>query len=276
MIELEKKSAFMKGTGVGRAMDEAIIHEGSDVLLFLDRRRTYIIKTKKREKFHTHKGFIQIDDVIGNRYGGRVLSSIGFEFVILKPTIYDYLKKARRSTQIVYSKDIALIVTYSGIGPGSRVVEAGTGSGALTGVLAHYVKPSGKVYSYEIRGEFLETARKNLKRFGVLNFVELKNADVILDIFEAEVDAVILDLATPWLVVPNAYEALKGSGCIVSFSPTIEQVVKTVKALVENGFVDIETTESILRKMKIKEGATRPETLMRGHTGYITHARKTY
>ena len=257
-------------------MGEAVIQEGSDVLLFLDRRRSYLVRTKKGEKLHTHKGFVQIDDVVGRRYGGRVLSSLGFEFIILKPTIYDYLRKARRSTQIVYPKDIALIITYSGIGPGSRVVEAGTGSGALTSALAHYVKPSGRVYSYEIRGEFLEKARKNLKRSGVLDYVELKNEDVTLGISESEVDAVILDLATPWLVVPNAYEALKGSGCIVSFSPTIEQVVKTVKALEENGFVGIETVECILRRMKVKEGETRPETLMRGHTGYITHARKAF
>jgi tRNA (adenine57-N1/adenine58-N1)-methyltransferase len=255
-------------------LGEPIIKEGSDVLLFLDRRRSYLIKAEKGGKLHTHKGFIQIDDVIGERFGGRVLSSLGFEFIILKPTIYDYLRKASRSTQIVYPKDIALIVAYSRIGPGSRVVEAGTGSGALTGAIAHYIRPSGKVYSYEVREEFMEKARKNLRRFGVLDYVELKNGDVTLGISEVEVDAVILDLATPWLVVPNAYEALKGSGCIVSFSPTIDQVVKTVKALKENGFIGIETMECILRRMKAVEGKTRPETLMRGHTGYITHARK--
>lgn len=107
-----------------------------------------------------------------------------------------------------------------------------------------------------------------------MDYVELKKGDVTLSISEVEVDAVILDLATPWLVIPNAYEALEGSGCIVSFSPTIDQVVKTVKALEKNGFVGIETVECILRRMKVREGETRPETLMRGHTGYITHARK--
>jgi len=85
---------------------------------------------------------------------------------------------------------------------------------------------------------------------------------------------VILDLATPWLVVPHAYEALKGSGVFVSFSPTIDQVVKTTEALLNNGFAGVETVESLLRGMQIQRGRTRPETLMTGHTGYITFARK--
>jgi tRNA (adenine57-N1/adenine58-N1)-methyltransferase len=250
------------------------ISEDEDVLLFLDRRRRYLIKARRGEALHTHKGVVQIDEIIGKRYGERISSNIGCEFVMLKPTIYDYLKKMSRSTQIVYQKDIAIILSYLGIGRGSRVVEAGTGSGALTSVLAHQVQPGGIVYSYEIREEFMEKARKNITRVGLLDFVELKNRDVIEGIDERDVDAVFLDMATPWLVVPKAYEALKGSGNLVSFSPTVEQAVKTVKALEDNCFVDIETVECIIRRMKVKEGETRPETLMRGHTGYITRARK--
>jgi tRNA (adenine57-N1/adenine58-N1)-methyltransferase len=107
-----------------------------------------------------------------------------------------------------------------------------------------------------------------------LDFVETKLKDVVTGIDEREVDAVILDLAVPWLVVPQAYEALRPSGTIVSFSPTIDQVVKTVEALREYGFVCIETFECIMRGMQIERGKTRPQTLMTGHTGYITHARK--
>jgi tRNA (adenine57-N1/adenine58-N1)-methyltransferase len=257
-------------------IDENIIQEGSDVLFLLDTKRTFLINIKAGEKLHTHKGFIPNEDLIGKKYGEKVLSSLGYEFVALKPTIYDYIKKARRSTQIIYPKDIALIVVYSNIGPGSRVVEAGTGSGALTCALAHYVKPNGRVYSYEIREEFLPKARKNLKKAHVLEYVELKNKDIISGIFESNLDAVILDLATPWLVIQRAYTALRGSGCIVSFSPTIEQVVKTVIELEKNEFVGIVTIECIMRKIKVKEGATRPETLMRGHSGYITYARKAF
>jgi len=154
------------------------------------------------------------------------------------------------------------------------VVESGTGTGALTTALAHYVKPNGKVFTYELRPEFQKNAEKNLKRSNLLDYVELKSGDVTMGIEERDVDAVILDLAVPWLVVPRAYEALKPSGAIVSFSPTIDQVVKTTEALRENGFILIETVECMMRGMQVERGKTRPHTLMTGHTGYITYARK--
>lgn len=251
-----------------------LIHEGDHVLLYLDRKRTYLVKIEKGMSFHTHKGFIEFNDLIGEEYGSRVLSSLGTEFVVLKPLLRDYVFKSMRKTQITYPKDIALMIMFSGISSGSRVVEAGTGTGALTTALAHYVKPNGRVYSYEIREEFLKVAQKNLTRAGLINFVELKNKDATTGIDESDVDAVILDLATPWLVVPHAYAALKSCGTMVSFSPTIDQVVKTVEALKENAFVDIRTVECLMREMRVERGKTRPQTLMTGHTGYITFARK--
>ena len=255
-------------------MSAQTISEGDYTLLYLSQRKTYLVKVEAGKSFHTHKGFIKFDDLIGKEYGSTVPSSLGIEFTVLKPLLRDYVMKSVRKTQITYPKDIALIVMFSGIGSGSRVVEAGTGTGALTTALAHYVKPKGKVYSYEVREEFLKTAEKNLKRAGLIDFVELKNKDVTAGIDESEVDAVILDLATPWLVISHAYNALKACGAIVSFSPTIDQVVKTVEALTENGFVDIETVECLLRGMQIERGKTRPQTLMTGHTGYVTFARK--
>jgi len=250
------------------------IVEGNYILLYLTQRKTYLIKVEAGKSFHTHKGFIKFDDLIGKDYGSSVLSSLGVEFVALKPLLRDFIMKSIRKTQITYPKDIALIVMFSGIGPGSHIVEAGTGTGALTTALAHYVKPDGKVHSYEFREEFSKTAEKNLKRAGLIDFVELKNKDITAGIDESEVDAVILDLATPWLVVPHAHAALKPCSTMVSFSPTIDQVVKTVEALKENGFVDVETIECLMRGMQVERGKTRPQTLMTGHTGYITCARK--
>jgi len=250
------------------------ISEGEYVLLYLSQRKTYMVKVEAGKTFHTHKGFIKFDDLIGKEYGSRILSSLGIEFTALKPLLRDYIMKSVRKTQITYPKDIALIVMFSGIGPGSLIVEAGTGTGALTTALAHYVKPDGKLCSYEIREEFLKTAERNLKRANMFDFVELKNKDVTIGIDESDVDAVILDLATPWLVVPHAYSALKPCGTIVSFSPTIDQIIKTVETLKENGFVDIETVECLMRGMQVEKGKTRPQTLMTAHTGYITFARK--
>jgi tRNA (adenine57-N1/adenine58-N1)-methyltransferase len=250
------------------------IGEGDDVLLYLSRRRTYLVKVEQGKSFHTHKGYVHLEDLIGKDYGTRLKSSMETEFVALKPTIRDYIFKTLRKTQITYPKDIALIVMFSGVGPGSLVVEAGTGTGALTSALAFYAKPSGHVYSYEVRSEFIETALRNLKRAGLAEYVEVRNKDIVEGIDESEVDAVILDMATPWLVVAHAYSALKGGGALVSFSPTVDQVVKTVEALEENGFVNVETVECLVRRMQVARGKTRPETLMTAHTGYITFARK--
>ena len=250
------------------------IREGDDILLYLDRKRTYLVKVEKGKTFHTHRGFISFDDLIGKEYGIRVSSSLNVEFCVLKPTLSDYIYKIQRKTQIMYPKDISLILMFSNVGPGSHVVEAGTGAGALTTAIAYHVRPNGHVYSYEVRPEFIEIAEKNLKRANVADCVTVKNKDITEGIDEAEVDAVVLDLATPWLVIPHAYKALKGSRMLVSFSPTIDQVVKTVEALKENSFIDIETVECIMRAMQTERGKTRPQTLMTGHTGYITSARK--
>lgn len=255
-------------------MANQTISEGDYVLLYLDARRTYMLKVEAGKTFHTHKGFLKLDEFVGKEFGEPIKSSLGITFTTLKPSLTDYIMKSSRNTQITYPKDAALIVMFSGIGPGSRVVESGTGTGALTSALANYIRPNGRVYTYELRPEFQKNAAKNLARSKLIEFVEMKSGDVTLGIEERDVDAVVLDLATPWLVVPHAYTALKPSGTIVSFSPTIDQVVKTTEALRENNFVFIETIECMMRAMQVERGKTRPQTLMTGHTGYITHARK--
>lgn len=255
-------------------MAQHLINEGDDVLLYLNRKKTYLVKVEKGKSFHTHKGFVQLDQLINKPYGICVTSNTGTEFFALYPLLSDHIFKSQRKTQITYPKDVALIIMFSGIGPGSRVVEAGTGTGALTTAIAHYVRPEGRVYSYEIRPEFTQTATRNLKRANLLDYVELKTKDITQGIDETQTDAVILDMATPWLAIPYVSSALKGSGTLVSFSPTIDQVVKTVEALHQNNFVDIQTIECMMRRMQTDIGKTRPESLMTGHTGYITFARK--
>jgi tRNA (adenine57-N1/adenine58-N1)-methyltransferase len=251
-----------------------LIAEGDDVFLYLDRKRTYLVRVESGKSFHTHKGYIQFGDLVGKEFGTKIASSMGIEFAAMKPTLVDYIFKTNRRTQISYPKDISLIIMNSGIGSGSRVVEAGTGTGALTSAIAHYVKPTGRVYTYELREEFQRNAKKNLERAKLLDYVELKEGDITQGIQETDLDAIILDLATPWLVIPHAYNALKGSGVLVSFSPTIDQVVKVVEALNDYGFVGIETAETLIRYMQVERGKTRPQTVMTGHTGYLTFARK--
>ena len=251
-----------------------LINIGAYVLLYLDEKRKFLVKVEKEKVFHTHKGYIRLDELIGKPYGVKVKSSMGISFIALKPTLKDYLLRIARKTQILYPKDMALILVYTNIGPGSKVVEGGTGSGALASLIAFHVKPDGKVYSYEVNKEFLKIAERNLKKLGLADYVILKNLDLTKGIEEVEVDAVILDMPTPWLVVPHAYKALKNTGVFASFSPTIEQVIKTVEAMRKEGFIDIESIECMVREYQVEAGRTRPQTLAITHTGYLTFGRK--
>jgi tRNA (adenine57-N1/adenine58-N1)-methyltransferase len=250
------------------------IAEGNDVLLYLDKERTYQINVKHGEQFHTHKGFIQLDDLIGKPYGSTIVSSLGISFYALRPLIKDRVMKTDRRTQVLYPKDIGYILYQLGIGNGSTVVEAGTGSGALTMSLANAVEPDGRVYTYEIDERSQHIAAGNIDRSGLRSIVEMKLGDVTLGITERDVDAVVLDMATPWLVIDHAWDALSGSGIFLSFSPTIEQVMKTVYTLESKPFIEVDTVELILRRITVAENKTRPETLMIGHSGYLTTARK--
>jgi len=250
------------------------IAEGDDILLYLDKKRTYMIRVEADKQFHTHKGFIELGDLIGRPFGSPVVSSLGVEFYALRPFIRDRILKTDRRTQVLYPKDIGYLLIQLDVGSGSRVVEAGTGSGALTMALANAVRPDGMVYTYEINPKFQRVAAGNIERAGLADYVELKEGDVTEGIDEEEVDVVILDLATPWAVVPLAYEALAGGGVFASFSPTIEQVMKTVSAIREHPFIVVETVELILRNITVAENKTRPQTRMIGHSGYITSARK--
>jgi len=250
------------------------INEGDDVLLHLDARRTYLVRVEAGKQFHTHKGYVQLGDLIGKPFGSSLESSLGVTFIALRPLVRDRIMKTARRTQVLYPKDIGYVLFQTGVGAGSRVVEAGTGSGALTCALANAVRPDGRVYSYEVQPEFQRVAATNIERAGLSSFVELKMGDVTEMIDEEDIDAVVLDLATPWLVVPLAHRALTGGGVLASFSPTIEQVMKTVSVLRGHPFVEIETVELIMRRMTVESNRTRPETLMIGHSGYITTARK--
>ncbi len=251
-----------------------IIRAGDEVLIYLDGRRTYLVRVEGERRLHTHKGYLNLGELIGKPYGSPISSSLGVGFYALKPLIRDRVLKAARRTQVLYPKDIGYLLVKVGIGPGCRVVEAGTGSGALTCALANAVRPDGRVYSYDVRPELQRVAAENIERAGLKPYVELRVGDVTERVDEEEVDAVVLDMATPWLVVPGAHRALAGGGVFASFSPTIEQVMKTVSSLRAQPFVEVETVELIMRRINVEENRTRPETLMIGHSGYITTARK--
>ncbi|MCL7402075.1 MAG: tRNA (adenine-N1)-methyltransferase [Thaumarchaeota archaeon] len=251
------------------------INEGSTVLFITEKKKKYMVRISRGRRYHTSEGYVDLSELVGKRYGCRIKSNTGSTWTVLKPTILDYVLHYPRLTQIVYPKDLGYIILISGVRSGSRVVEAGTGSGVLTTILASYVAPTGKVYSYDVQEEYLENAKRNLEKLGLLDYVELKHGSVEESVEERDVDAFILDVPEPWKAVKPAYNALKDSGIFISISPTIEQVVETVETLRIEGFDDISTVEILLREMRVKKGMTRPVHLMHAHTCYITSARKT-
>lgn len=249
-----------------------VIEEG-DFVLFAHKGNKWLIRVEKNKIFHTHKGFIDMNKVIGREYGTIIKSSSGCNFYIFYPLVRDFIMHFRRRTQIIYPKDIAIITLYADIRPGKIIVEGGTGTGALTVVLASLVSPTGRVYSYDVNVENLLHAKKNIERLGLDNVVEFKTGDVTKHINENNVDAVILDIPTPWLAVPVVKNVLKPSGVFASFSPTIEQVIQTVNMLENSKFGEIECYECIMRQLRVKNGMTRPFHRQIVHTGYIVLAR---
>lgn len=253
---------------------QELIQDGSSVYIFLDAKRTWIRKVKTGESFHSNKGIIKFDDIIGRPYGIKVTSHSGVIFQIHRPSLADTQISLGRNSQIIYPKDAGTILVEAGIGAGSRVAESGTGSGALTYVLANAVGSDGHVYTYEIREDMYEAARKNLERYASMDRITMYRRDILEGIDETELDAVILDLATPWEVVGVAHKALKPSHFLVSCSPTIEQVMKTCKALSDSGkWGMIKTLEVLQREIMVRENKTRPTTWMIAHTCYLTFAR---
>jgi tRNA (adenine57-N1/adenine58-N1)-methyltransferase len=251
-----------------------LIEDGSLVFIFLDGKRNWIRKVKTGESFHSNKGIIQFDDIIGRPYGLKVQSHQGNTFQIHKPSQTDIQISLGRNTQIIYPKDAGTILIEAGIRAGSIVVESGTGSGALTFILSNAVGVSGHVYTYELREDMYKGAKRNLGKHADMGRITMYNQDILEGIQEVNVDAVVLDLATPWLVVDDAHRVLKPSHFLCSYSPTIEQVMKTCKALGESGkWGMIKTLEVLQREVMVRENKTRPTTWMVGHTGYMTFAR---
>jgi len=259
-------------------MDEDLIQENDLIFLILDERRRWLLEVKPGGTFHTHRGIIDFDDIIGRKFGTCVFSkpyeTAGYKFFVLKPLPSDYILHMARKTQIIYPEDAGLILIYSGIGPGSMVIEAGSGSGALSCILGNYVRPNGHVYSYDIREKSLKRAKKNIAKANLEEYITIRFGNILEDeLNHKNFDSVVLDMPQPWQAIEIVKKYLKLSGTIVSFSPTIEQVKKTTFALKENEFIEINTYELIKRRIQVKPNATRPETRMVGHSGYITFAR---
>ena len=251
-----------------------MIKEGDLILLYRDQKRKYLIKARDGQ-FHTDMGVIQIAEIIGKDFGVSIKTNVGEVFYVLKPNLWETVMKVNRKTQIIYPKDIGIILLKSGIFPGARALECGCGSGALTTALANFIRPSGKVFSYERNEEFLENSRKNVEKAGLSSWVEFKLKEVKEDFDEDDIDFVMIDIGSPWDLIDAACKALKPGGRLATICPTFEQLTRTVFSMEEKEFINIETLEVLVRKILVRREKTRPEQRMPSHTGFLVFASKT-
>lgn len=250
-----------------------MIQEGDLLYLYKDERRNFLIKAQGG-RLHTDLGYMELKSVIGKDFGQSIETNLGEKFYILRPNLYEMVMKIKRKTQILYPKDIGEILSRANIFPGATVIESGAGSGALTTALANFVRPNGKVYSYERNQEFLENAKKNLEKYGLSEWVEFKLREVVNEYDEKEVDFIMIDIGSPWDLIDAAYKSLKGGARLATICPTFEQLTRMVFTLEEKGFTNIESMEVLLRKILVRRGKTRPEQRMPCHTGWLVFASK--
>lgn len=233
----------------------------------------FIIRLTPGQQLQTHRGILYHDDLIGRPWGSQVFSHIGRPFFLLQPSLSDLIRDLPRNTQIMYPKDIGFLLLNMDIGPGRLVIEAGTGSGALTIALAHAVSPNGRVVTYEIRPEAMELAKKNLGRLGLENQVTFRLQDIAEGFQEQNADALFLDLPNPEDFIQQVRATLKIGGFFGSILPTVNQVERLIAALQKHHFAFIEVCEILLRYYKPVAERLRPTDRMVAHTGYLIFAR---
>jgi tRNA (adenine57-N1/adenine58-N1)-methyltransferase len=233
-------------------------------------------------EFHTHRGAIAHDAVIGQPEGSVVKSTNGDPFLVLRPLLMDYVMSMPRGAQLIYPKDAAQIVHEGDIFPGARVLEAGAGSGALTCSLLRAVGPHGRVISYEVRADHAEHARRNVETFfgGVpdnwrLVLDDVGEAGADAELTDGSVDRVVLDMLAPWEVLDTVARVLVAGGVLIVYLATVTQLSKTVEALRDQQcWTEPRSWETLQRGWNVVGLAVRPQHNMRGHTGFLVSARR--
>ncbi len=235
--------------------------------------------------FHTNKGGLSHDDIIGRDEGFTVTSTSGGEYLVFRPLLSEFVVSMPRGAAVVYPKDAAQIVAMADIFPGARVVEAGAGSGALTCSLLRAVGPTGCVSSFERREEFADVARRNVRQFfGATDGHEhpawqLTVGDLVEElpshVEPGSVDRVVLDMLAPWECVDVVADALAPGGVVVAYVATTTQLGRTVETLRAHGeFTEPQPWETLVREWHVEGLAVRPQHSMNGHTGFLVTTRR--
>ena len=229
----------------------------------------FLVKDTSKD-YHTKYGFFKKEDLKA-KAGSKVISNTKKEFTVFDPYFIDLYRKIKRDAQIIPLKDIGLIVSETGINGNSKVVDAGSGSGALCCFLANIAK---EVVTYEIREDFIEIVKKNIDYLGLKN-VKIKNKNIYEGVNEKNIDLIVLDLPEPWKAIGSAKKALKVGGFLVSYSPTIPQSADFVNEINnDKDFVHVKTSEIIERNWEIDGRKVRPLSQQIGHSGFISFVRR--
>ncbi|MCA1823571.1 MAG: tRNA (adenine-N1)-methyltransferase [Frankia sp.] len=266
----------MKGPA-GAAARRGPLRIGDRVQLTDPKGRMHTVTLAKGGEFHTHRGVLSHDDLIGAPEGSVVKTANGTTYLALRPLLSDYVLSMPRGAQVVYPKDAAQIVGLADIFPGAHVVEAGVGSGALSCSLLRAVGDGGQVTSYERRPEFAETARRNVETFfgGPHPAWRLVVGELAASLDEEGVDRVVLDMLAPWDVLDAVSAALAPGGVVCCYVATTPQLSRVVEALRAHGtFTEPSAMESLLRTWHVEGLAVRPDHRMVGHTGFLVLARR--
>jgi tRNA (adenine57-N1/adenine58-N1)-methyltransferase catalytic subunit len=250
---------------------------GDRVQLTDPKGRHHTVVLEPGKQFHTHRGAISHDDLIGAPEGSVVHSTANTGYLALRPLLADFVLSMPRGAQVIYPKDAAQIVGFGDVGPGMRVLEAGAGSGALTCSLLRAVGSEGSVTSYERREDFADVARSNVGAFfgEVPANWSLRLGDLAEHPAEEVVDRVVLDMLEPWAVLPTVAAALRPGGVLVGYVATVTQLSTYVEALRAQGvWTEPHAWESLLRPWHAVGLAVRPEHRMVAHTAFLVTCRR--
>ena len=259
----------MSGLAEGRPP----LRVGEKVLLRRKEGEAFLLTLASEPVLIEGVGVLDLSSALG-RPEGVTVETAGRSYRVFRPTLRDLVGQMRRRSQIITAKDAQHLVYLACVGPGASVLEAGSGSGGLTLFLAWSVGPTGHVVSYDRRPEHQKVARENLRLAGLAERVTFKEKDVTGGFDERGADAVLLDLPEPWTVTPHAVASLRTGGYLATYTPTYNQLEKSVRALEDAGLEEIQSLELLQRGLHVGEGGTRPEFEMLGHTGFLAAGRK--
>lgn len=253
-----------------------MLKEGDLICLLDNKKRKYIISLKKDGIFEFHKGKISHNDILKKDFGDKITSSLGEELIILKPTLISFiLKKMKRISQIIYPKDVGQILILGDIHPGLKILECGTGSGALTCYLIRVICENGKLISIDERKEMIKTAEENIKNFYQKNIEEIKNLELriqnLKDVEDKDFDRIILDLPNPWDYLFKIKEILKPGGILICWLPTVLQIYNLLEEIEKKFNEDFKLEgvyETLQREWQKSDKALRPKDKMIAHTGF--------